>query len=167
MQSKIEEFTFLADGKSLQSNSAFSSNSERLSFIKKDDSDFSIKMLGLPVKLARVFVKGDIVTFVNMDGQIQMKSLGCLQQSEQQMLQQFKIEIQQVEEKYKRNMKNNKQSVEKSDLDTEKLDEEIRESFNKMFGKCPIRVPVSIHPSSQISINFRLCSKFQRWWISF
>lgn len=92
------------------SNNNFNSNNGA-SITKNDDGNYSIARPGLPNNLARVFLNNDVATFVYLDGQIQMKPINCLQPSEQQLLQQLRLEVKQAEEQFKLGMRNFQQNM--------------------------------------------------------
>lgn len=104
MSYKISRFS--TDGSVLQQKSRgininkpeFNSNVGPSSISKSDEDDFSIARPGLPMNLARVFVKKDVVTFVSLDGQVKMKPTGCLEPSEKQLISQLQLEVRQAEE---------------------------------------------------------------------
>lgn len=91
------------------SNNNFNSNGA--SITKNDDGNYSIARPGLPNNLARVFLNNDVATFVYLDGQIQMKPIDCLQPSEQQLLQQLRLEVKQAEEQFRLGMRNFQQNM--------------------------------------------------------
>lgn len=93
-----------------------------LSILKQDDNNYSITKPQMPNNLARFYMMNDVVTFVYLDGQVQMKPIACLNASEQQQVAQIKSEMvaaeqsmrlmqQQMQQQMQQNMQQNMQQM--------------------------------------------------------
>lgn len=111
-------------------NVNFSSyNNNGMSISKSDENNYSVSKQGMPNNLARIFVNGDIVTYVYLNGEVQMKPKSCLTPVEAQMNEQIKLEIQQGEQQFKQNMQNFQQNLQQNM-------QNMQNNLQNMFSKC-------------------------------
>lgn len=111
------------------------------SISKSDEDDYSNSTPDSPMNLARVFFKGDLITFVYLNGQVQMKPVSCLDPSEQQLIEQLQLESKQAEEQSKSKPKTDYQARNnifgrpKFDMQLNDHPLNMRKNWDNIFGK--------------------------------
>ena len=63
--------------------------------------DLSFSKPGLPNNIAKIFLTGDLVTFVYLDGKVEMKPANCLGKSEKDLVKQVRADVGEVQDKLK------------------------------------------------------------------
>lgn len=87
------------------------------------------------MNLARVFIKNDVVIFVYLDGQVQMKPIKCLEADEQQLVERLKLEIEQAENQFNSKIRS-KDNFQQNDIGLrENSFNRLQNSWGSMFGK--------------------------------
>lgn len=113
----------------------FNTNVGLTSISKSDENEYSIARPGLPMNLARVFIKNDVVIFVYLDGQVQMKPIKCLEADEQQLVERLKLEIEQAENQFNSKIRS-KDNFQQNDIGLrENSFNRLQNSWGSMFGK--------------------------------
>lgn len=81
----------------LTSNNGFSVS-------KQDEDHFSVSKRGLPGELARLFVLGDVIGFVYLDGEVIMKPVACLKKKESKLVKSLRDESHHVSQTVLKNI---------------------------------------------------------------
>lgn len=109
-------------------------NENGVDIIKYGEQDFSIsKPGGFADNINRIFVIGDMVTFVFNDGRVEMSPASCLQASEQDL-------IQQVRGDFAKAKQNNDSDMQKLQQDMQNMNHQMRVDMQKMQQDMNIRM---------------------------
>lgn len=143
---------FSTDGSILQQKSRgvdihepeFNTNVGLTSISKSNENDYSIARPGLPMNLARIFIKNDVVIFVYLDGQVHMKPIKCLDTDERLLVERLKLEIEEAEKESNSKMRNSgdknvfgsKDNFQINDIGLrENSFNRLQNNWDSMFGK--------------------------------
>lgn len=109
-----------------------------MSISKSDDNNFSASKQGMPNNLARIFVNGDVATYVYLNGEVQMKPTNCLTPAETQMNQQIRHEAQMAEQQMKQQMQqmqqNLQQNMQNMQQNLQQNMQQMQHNMQNMFG---------------------------------
>lgn len=79
-------------------------SSNGFSVSKQNDKHYSVTKHGLPDKLARLFVIGDVIGFVYLNGEVIMKPVNCLKIKERRLVKSLDREVHRVAENVVQNI---------------------------------------------------------------
>lgn len=145
--SKFSRTTYSKGGSSSSYTSGYSSRQSSfqlngVSISKLGENEFSVSKSNLPNNMARVFVSGDLISFVFLDGKVLMKPTGCLQADEIQLIDKIKKEVQETEQQYNQsmqtfsnNLNNNMHQMEMNMQQMQMNMHNFQQQMSNMFGE--------------------------------
>lgn len=108
---------------------------EGVSIAKSSDEDFTISKSDLPDNLARIFVNGDLITFVYFDARVTMKPRACLQENEIKLVDKIKQDVIEAEQQFNEKMQAFQNNMDKNMQQLQLNMQNMQNQMSNMFGK--------------------------------